>query len=197
MNTATSAWTRKATSNEGGDFELPPGGTYPACLVGLIDLGTHPESFNNEHKDVHKILLVFELLAENDSKGQSFKVAREFTFSLNTKAKLRAFLEGWSGRKFADDEAVDLLSYVNMNGVVNITEGTSGNGRKYVDVASVTKPMRGLTVPNRSVEPVVWTFDGWNSNDEPPIPPWVPMVYGKAAAEKIKASREWAQLVPF
>lgn len=208
MSTATMAspWTKKASSNEGGDFELPPGGTYPAVMVALIDLGTHSEVFNNEAKDSHKILMAWELTGENDSKGRPFKVAKELTWSLNTKARLRGFLEGYAGRKFADDEEINLLSFMATQGVVNVTEGQSNNGRKFVDVASWTKPMRGLVVPPPSVEPFVWGFTdrddkgneiSWNPNQDPPIPDWMPRIFGKTVVEKIKASSEWSKLVPF
>lgn len=199
MSTATAAspWTKKATSSEGGDLELPPGGTYPGCLVAMIDLGTHEEEFNHQKKEVQKIYLVWELCGEYDTRGETFKVGKDFTFSLNAKSKLRPFLEGWLGRKFADNEDVNLMSFMTMNGVVNVTEGQTSNGRKYVDVASVTKPMKGLAVPDRTVEPLCWGFADWDPKVEPPIPDWVPFLYGKPVAGKIKSSKEWASLIPF
>jgi hypothetical protein len=199
MSTATTVnpWKKKVTSGEGGDFELPPGGSYPGCLVGLIDIGTHENSYQGKTSEVHKILLVFELTGEFDTRGDTFKVMKDFTFSLNSKAKLRAFLEGWEGRKFADDEEIDLSSFVLRNGVVNLNEGTSNAGRKYVDLVSVTRPFKGLIVPDRTVEPVVFSLDGWDPKREPPIPDWVPFNYGRKVADEIKGSKEWPLLVPF
>jgi hypothetical protein len=195
--TMTNPFSKRVSSGEGGDFELPPSGTYPACLVALIDLGMQRVTFNNETKEQPKIFLVWELTGEHDSKGQPFYVGKDFTFSLNSKAKLRAFLEGWSGRKFADDEEIDVSVFLNQNCVVNVTEGISGSGKKYVDVASATKPMKGLTVPPRSVEPFAWSFDGWDPKNEPPIPEWVPFTYGRKIIDEIKKAREWSSLVPF
>ncbi len=199
MSTATAInpWAKKATSGDGGDFEMPPGGTYPAVCVGLIDMGTHDNTYNGKISEQHKILLVWELTAEFDSKGETFKVLKDFTFSLNVKAKLRAFLEGWLGRRFADDEEIDLSQFMGMNCVLNLTEGTSNNGKKFVDVSSATKPMKGLTVPKITVEPICWNFDGWDPRVEPPIPGWVPMLYGRKVADDIKKSKEWLGLSPF
>lgn len=199
MSTATAVnpWKVKTSSGEGGDFEAPPGGSYPGCLVGLIDLGTHDNTYNGKTTEQHKVYLVWELTAEHDSKGQTFKVAKDFTLSLNTKAKLRGFLEGWEGRKFNDDEEIDLGSYMLRSGVINLSEGTSNNGKKFVDVSSVTKPMKGLIVPPRTVEPFVWTFDGWDCRQDPPIPDWVPFLYGRKVVDDIKKSKEWSTLTPF
>lgn len=192
-----SPWKKKATSGEGGDFELPPGGTYPACLVALIDLGTHEATFGGKAVDRHKIAFVWELTGEFDSKGETFKVIKDFTWSLNSKGNLRPFLEGWLGRKFGDDEEIDILDFVDMKCMVNVAEGVSGNGKKFVDVTSANRPMRGLTVPDRTVDPIAWTFAGWDINKEPPIPDWVPRLFGRLVADDIKASKEWADLIPF
>lgn len=197
MSVATSPWTKKATSGEGGAFEMPAGGSYPAVLVGLIDMGTQAVSFGGETKDQHKVLLVFELTGECDSKGDTFKLAKDFTFSLNSKAKLRGFLEGWEGRKFSDDENIDLSSYMGRQCVVNVAEGSSANGKKFVDVSSASKPMKGLTVPPPTVEQVCWTFDGQDPRNDPPIPEWVPLLYGRKVADDVKKSKEWSNLTPF
>lgn len=197
MSTMTSPWAKKATSGEGGGFEMPAGGSYPGCLVALIDLGTQAVSFGGETKDQHKVVLVFELTGEFDSKGETFKVIKDFTFSLNSKAKLRGFVDGWLGRKLADDETVDITQFVLAPCVVNVNEGTSANGKRFVDVASVTRPMKGLTVPPATVEPFVWSFEGHDPRNEPPVPEWVPMLYGRKVADDIKKSREWSTLTPF
>lgn len=197
MSTATSTWKRKASSSEGGDFELPPGGSHGAALVGLIDLGTSPQTYNGETKSVHKILFVWELTAEHTSKGESFKVAKDFNFSLNSKAKLRAFLEGWMGRKFGDDEEIDVSTFMGMLCVLNLTEGVSAGGKKFVDVVSANKLMKGQNIPPISVESFVWDFDGQDPRNEPEIPEWVPMLYGRKVVDDIKKSDEWGNLSPF
>jgi hypothetical protein len=195
--TVTNPWKMRPTSGEGGDWELPPGGTYPAILVGLIDLGTHEREFQGSKSEARKVLLVWELTGEYDSKGESFKVAKDFTLSLNSKAKLRAFLEGWEGRKFKDDEEIDLLSFVNRECVLNVTEGTSNAGKRFVDVASATKPMRGLVVPPRSVEPYVFTLADSDLKADPGVPDWVPPNYGRKVADEIRGSKEWITGCPF
>lgn len=198
MSTGTMAnpWTKKATNGEGGgDFELPPGGSYGGYLVGMIDIGTQKDDAGKERR---KVLLVFELTAEHDTKGQTFKVMREFTFSLDSRSNLRAFLEGWTSRKFAEDEEVDLSQFIGAEGIINLTEGISQKKRKFVDVASVQKPMKGMMIPPATVTPFAWSVDEANSAlDTPPIPEWVPFNYGRKVVDDIKASKEWQSLPNF
>lgn len=196
--TATNPFSVRTTSGEGGDFELPKGDTYPAALVGLIDLGTHDSSFQGTVSERHKILMVWELLTENDSKGVPFKVAKDFTLSLNSKAKLRAFLEGLEGRKYGDNEEIDLAKFLGQDCMVNVTEGTSASGKRFVDVASASRLIKGLQVPAPSVEPFAFAIaDDLDPKFDPPIPEWVPFYYGRKVADEIKASKEWSRLKPF
>ena len=208
MSTATAVnpWKKKVASSEGGDFELPPGGSYPAEMVGLIDLGTSDSTYNNETSKRHKILFIWELTAEHDSKGESFKVAKDFTFSLGAKSKLRPFLEGWLARKFGDDEEIDVSAFLGMQCVLNLAEDVSKKGKKFVEVTSAVRPMKGLTVPPSGVQQFMWDFTTvndkgetipWDPRKEPPIPEWVPFLYGRKVADDIKASDEWSKLTPF
>ena len=74
------SWKVKASSTEGGDFELPPSGSYPAVLIGLIDLGTHDREYNGKTDEVHKLLFVWELVTESKADGDNFVVIKDFTF---------------------------------------------------------------------------------------------------------------------
>jgi hypothetical protein len=200
MSTGTinKTWSRQTNSGEGGEFELPAGGTYPAVLVGLIDIGTHERIYNGKASEQQKVLFVWELTGENDSHGESFKVMKDFTFSLNSKATLRGFLEGWLGRKFGDGEDIDITSFVNQPCVLNVTEGVSGGGKKFVDVAAATKPMKGLVVPPKTVELFVYSVCEEVSQNVPPmIPDWVPFLYGRKVVDDIQKSKEWIALPPF
>lgn len=198
MATATSPFATKASSSDGGDFELPPSGTHPAVLIGLIDLGTHEREFNGEKNDVHKLLLIWELTGEHDSKGDPFVVAKDFTWSLNKKAKLRGFVEGYAGRALIDGEEYDLGLMLGQPCMINLTEGTSGKGNKFVDVSSISKPMKGLTVPPTDKQTFALVLSMLTSlKDDWAIPEWVPKLYGRKVEDDIKASREYLKLSPF
>src|SRR4051812_15651725 len=120
--TVPSPWTAKANNSEGGDFELPPGGMYPAVLVSLIDLGTHERTFNGQTTEARKLFFVWELTGEFDSKGQPFIVAQDYTWSLHKKAKLRAMIEEWRGKGMSDEEEFDLISLLGKPCMLTLSE---------------------------------------------------------------------------
>lgn len=197
-DTMESPFTKKANSGEGGDFELPPSGMHPAILVGLIDLGTHTREFNGEKTDQHKLFMVWELTAENDSKGQNFVVGQDYTFSLNKKAKLRGIVEGFLGHMLADGEDFDVALMLGQPCVLNVMEGKSGSGKKFSDVAGVGKPMKGQTVPPATREVFAFSLTMINSTaDVLEIPAWVPPIYGRKIPDEIRKSQEYTKLSPF
>jgi hypothetical protein len=198
MSTATSPFKMSASNSEGGNFELPQSGMYPAVLVGIIDLGTTTKTFGADSYERHGIYLCWELTAEFDSKGQPFIVAKDYTWSLNKKAKLRAIVEPFIGRTLADGEEYDLLELLGKPCMLSLTEGTSGSGKKYVDVSSVGKPPKGMTVPPHSKELCGFAIAMLSSNkDDTNIPSWVPPLYGKDVVDEIKRSREFGNLPAF
>ena len=200
MSTATSPFSRKANNSEGGDYELPPTGQQPAVLVGLIDLGTHSFTYQGKTTDAHKMAYVWELVDPDErmKDGSPFVVLADFTISLAKKAKMRAMLEGWLGRSFGDDEAFDPLTLMGRNCVLNLTEGQTGTGKKFIEVASVASPMKGYAIPPSTLQQFVFMLDNHHTAlDEPPIPAWVPRLYGKTVSDEIKASYEWGQLPQF
>ncbi len=193
--TATS-FRMKASSSE-GEYELPPTGQQPAVLIGLIDLGTHTRTFNGKSSTNRKLLFVWELVAETSSKGDQFVVGQDFTWSLNAKANLRKFLEGWIGRSLKEDEEFDFAMLLGQACVLNLSEGMTGGGKKFVEVASAAKPMKGLTVPPASNAVFAFSIDAQTNNAPPDLPEWTPMIYGRKVIDDIVASEEWGKLPPF
>lgn len=195
MSTTTAnPFSKKASNSSGEDFERPPSGAHPAYLIGLIDLGTQPYIFNKEQKEAPKIMFVWELTAEKNKAGDSFVVGQDFTFSLAKNSHLRPFAEGWIGKSLGADEEVDFLSLVGQPCQITLTDGTTASGKKFVEVASVCKPMRGLTVPEMTITPYVYTFE---SRKEPDLPGWVPFSYGKKVLDVMKLAKEWNDIIPF
>ena len=199
MSTATaSPFNTKANSDEWGDYERPQPGTYPAILAALIDLGTHGFVYNGQAKESRKILLAWELAGEFDTKGNPFVIAQDFTWSLNKKAKLRGMVEGFIGRSLVDGEDYDLLTLLGQPCMVGVSEGITGSGKKFVEISSVSKPMKGLTVPPANHEPYAFAISMLTTaKDEIQIPAWVPMLYGRKVADDIQKSKEYGQLPPF
>lgn len=176
----------KAQSQKSSD--LAPAGTHQAVLVAIIDLGTHEQEFKGKKSQSHKILLVWELTAEN---GHPI-VSREFTFSLNTKAKLRGFLESWRGKQFGEGEEIEISELLGKPCLLSIVHGTSSGGNTYAKVDNVARITKGMKVPDPSRKPVSWEIDG----QKLPSVDWLPYLYGEPVVDVIKRSAEYRGIAP-
>jgi len=186
-----------ASSSEGGEFERPAAGMYPAMLVAVVDLGTHTRVFNGESKKQRKIFLAWDLTEERDTKGQTFIVGQDYTFSLNPKAKFRGLVEGWTGKALPDGTQFNITELVGKPCLVNIAEGVSGSGKKFSEISSVAQPMRGMKVVETERIPFVFSVSMLNSSlDDPAVPDWLPRIYGRTVVDEIKASDEFGALAP-
>lgn len=199
MSTATaSPWSIPATSTEGGEYELPQGGTYPAVLIGLIDLGTHSFTYNNEQKESRKVFFVWELTNETDSKGQNFVVAQDYTWSLNKKAHLRPMIESWIKRGLADDEEFELISLLGKHCMLGIQEGETSKKKKFVEVSSVSALAKGFAATEPQYTPFAFHLSTLaSSKADLNIPEWVPRLYGRTIEDEIRSSKEFQALPPF
>lgn len=195
MSTGTAvSFSTKASNREGGNYEKPPVGAHPAVLVAIVDLGTTKSTYNGKEKDRHKIMLVWELTAENNSKGENFLVGQDYTWSLAKNAALRPIVEGFRGTDLADNEEYDIGSMLGQP--CQITLGTDPGG--YIVVKGVCKPMRGVTVPPASRETYVFHWGAVSSaKDDFGIPEWMPWNYGRKVEDDLKACQEYAALPPF
>ena len=193
-----STFQKKATNTDTGDFELPPIGMHPASLVSLIDLGTHTREFQGKASDSQRIFLTWELCGEKDSKGAPFVVGQEFTWSLHKKAKLRALIKGFLGRDLEEGEDFDLASMVGAPAIITLSEGTTGSGKRFVEITGLAPPMKGFACPPPTLSPFLFGVGDLNSTlDDIPIPEWVPRTYGKTIVDVIKDSKEFGNLPNF
>lgn len=195
---STGTFKKSVSNSEGGNYEIPEAGPYPAVLVGLIGLGTQEETFEGETKSSEKILLAWELVSEFDSNGSPFILGQSYTWSLSPKAKLRPVVEGMIGRTLQDREEFDLESLVGKPCTLNVTHGMTKAGKEYAKIGGASKPMKGMATPEPSTTPFKFNVKGETSSaGEPEIPAWVPFIYGQKPADVIKRSAEWRNLPAF
>lgn len=180
----------KGGTGEGGTYELPPEGTHAAVLVALVELGTQHNQIDG--KDQRKILLAWELTNEQDSTGKNFVVGRDYTQSLNEKAALRQLIKTWRGKDLEEDGEgnvnFDLGLLLGKPCQVTVSHYKTGSGKVVARVEAVTRPVKGLTVPPATHEPI-----GWELESGEPIPTdyWLPWIFGRKVKEKIEESAEW------
>lgn len=193
---SASPFVQQVNDSSADDFQLPPPGLHPACVVGFVDLGTHENSYNGEKKPDKRInFVIWELVGTKDNDGKPFIVGCDFTDSLGKKANWRAFLVAWRGRDFAQNEVFDPLVLLGVKCNVNISAGLTTEGKKFVTVETASPPMAGQTIPDPVREQFWFHLSVWGDPTiEPPIPGWAPRNYGKTLASEIKKSREWVDL---
>src|SRR5262245_56875671 len=97
---SASPFKRKATNTSNEDFELPPAGLHPAVLIGLVDLGTNTEEYNNKEYEKHELFVAWELVGTKNNGDEPFVVGQDYNESLGKKSNWRKLLEGWRGRPF-------------------------------------------------------------------------------------------------
>ena len=183
---------KKAPAASTTDYELPPGGSYPAIFIGLIDLGTQTWEYNNKKNESHKIYFLWELTSEKNSEGNNFVVGADYTFSLHEKANLRKMVESYNGKPLDPEKEIDIMLLIGKPCVLSLTEGKSSNDKAFVEVTGVARPIKGQNVPTASRKPYIFDFEFHpDFKQDPPIPDWVPMLYGRSIIEEIKKSPEW------
>jgi len=136
-----------ANDKGGADFEMTPEGVYTGRCYKIIDLGTQTTTGQFGTKEQHKVMVAWELIGNDDQKmedGRPFSVTQWYTVSLHEKAKLRADLEAWRGKKFTKEE-LDGFDLGNVLGAYCMIQVVHDETGKYANVQSImaykgTKP---------------------------------------------------------
>lgn len=183
----------------GGDgvaYSPIPAGTYVARCYSMIDLGTREEEILGQKKVVHKVRITFELPTElkvfSPEKGeQPCVISKEFTLSMNEKANLRAFLTGWRGRAFTDEEAAafDVTKLLGVPCLLNIIhkQGRKDPSKVFDEISSATPVMKGMTCPPQVNPTFEFSFDEWDQTKFESMPAFL--------QEKIKGSDEYKAMM--
>lgn len=196
MNTAN-PFVGKASSGVGtGDYEIPKAGTHPARVVGLIDLGSHEEEYEGKAKMVRKCMVVYELVGQKKSGStEPHTMAERYSMPVNEKIgdrnKLRKVMEAVRGRRYTNEDVIDITKFVGQAVQVTISHGTSTRGSDYARIDQVSGVMQGIQIPPPQLKPVVW----WIGAGPIPGEHWIPFCYGEKIEEVIKRSKEWKESV--
>ena len=145
------------TSKSGGDkkFENPQPGTYGAVCYRVIDLGTQEVKWEGDTKNQNKVFIGFEL-DEKMEDGRPFVIGRKFTVSLHEKSGLRAFLKGWRGRDFTDEELMGFNPQKLIGAPCMLSLIQNGD---YVNIASASKLPKGMPAPKLANETTFFSLD--------------------------------------
>lgn len=134
--------------DKGQSFTAHDEGQFAAVCVDVIDLGQRLEQFQKQPgRIVHKCALVF----LSDSAGETKNIALEVTVSMNEKAALRGFLEGWRGKSYTPEQAkvgVPLHKLVGQTALISVEHKQSAKGRTYGKIKTVAPLPKGMPAPD-------------------------------------------------
>lgn len=171
--------------------ELIPADNYMATCYQMIYIGTVPEEYQGEQKQVPKVLLTWEIPAimkvyKEERGPEPAVITKEFSFSMGEKANLRKFLSNWRGKAFTNDEAAafDIAVLLGQPCMLNVIHKTSEkSGNSYQDVGSASRLPSGIPAPQKINPSLEFDVRDWNQEKFDKLPEWL--------QNKIKTSDEY------
>jgi hypothetical protein len=171
--------------------ELIPADNYMATCYQMIYIGTVPEEYQGEQKQVPKVLLTWEIpslmkVFKEERGLEPMVITKEFSFSMGEKANLRKFLSNWRGKAFTNDEAnaFDIAVLLGQPCMLNVIHKTSEkSGNTYQDVGSASRLPSGIPAPQKINPAMEFDVRDWNQDKFNALPEWL--------QNKIKTSDEY------
>jgi hypothetical protein len=155
-----------ATNKGGSNYEPIAAGTYAARCYQMIHIGTAEENILGQVKKLNKVRITWELPTETkvfkeENGEQPHVISKEFTLSMNEKATLRKFLEGWRGKAFTEKEAeaFDITVLLGKPCMLSIIHKQAKNGNTYAEISSVSSVPKGMNVPEQFNESKELNYD--------------------------------------
>ncbi len=178
--------------------EVPDAGPHTAVLVALIDKGTHTEEVKDQKtgklvlKDLRKVLLVWELTdAQMSGTTNNHLVFKAYNLSYHSSGELRKAAEAIRGAAYTDEQDINYDAMLGAKCLVTVMHKTAQvSKRAYAVVQSVSKPMKGQSIPPAKRQPISWYLDEDNlaATDYSKIPDWIP--FRNDLIEEIKSSHQ-------
>lgn len=158
-----------ATSEStGGNSFLVPTGTHVMRCFRMIEIGTVSGEWQGKPISRKRVWLDWELPNElkvfKEGEGEKpYSIGKEFSLSLAEKANLRAFLEGWRGKAFTEEEAkaFDITKLIGLACMGTIIEEKKGE-KTYSNLTGVSALMKGLTCPQQINQSFILSYDNFD-----------------------------------
>lgn len=178
-------------SNASGTYENCPQANYPAVIVGLIDLGTHPVTYSDgKSGEQRKAALLIQIGDQYAKKadGDPFVYAREVSISsFGKKSSARKIAEAVLGKTFADEEKFNLCHLIGKPCMAEVKHNPGKEGKVYANLNSVSALAIGMAAPVPAVPTVLW-FHGMGDF---PTHRWLPWSYGSTLKQTYEDSAEY------
>lgn len=179
--------------SEGKDFKITPAGNHVARCYQILHIGSIPSTFPGENKNVSKTRLTFELPDElnefrKDEGLKPFSISVEHTVSMNEKANLRKFIEGWLGETLPEEEeackSFNLHSMIGKTCMLNVVHKPSRKTNKpFALIVGASPVPKGIEVPEAVNEPRYIDYDNITADVFESLPNFI--------KDKMKTSEEF------
>jgi hypothetical protein len=127
----------------GNSYEDPPIGPQPAICAFVEDIGTQISTFGTKQKELHQVVIFWELLAkmrQGEYAGQPFLIGKFYTLSLDRRSNLSKDLQTWMPTLKLTPEkrkaGLDLTKLIGRPAMLNISPRDDGNGVRITAVMS-------------------------------------------------------------
>lgn len=131
-------------------YDPHPADQFALICVDCVNLGERLEAFPGQpERLVPKVALVFQS-GERNREGKLHEVTLELSLSMGKKAKLRAILEAWRGKSYANEQEaqnVPLHKLVGKPCLASIEHKVSAAGRTYAAIKSIAPLPKGMAAP--------------------------------------------------
>lgn len=135
----------------GTNFEPIPADNHVGVCIGVLDMGTHEESFQGgPARVVRKIKVQFELPGVVRTDGKAAIISATYNCSMNEKATFRKVLDAWLGVGWTDlyrGRPWDFLIGLPAMVLVESGPGKRDPGRTVTWIGTVAKFPKGLPAP--------------------------------------------------
>ena len=146
-----------------------PEGTHTGILYSIIDLGSHMNPMANRMQ--RKVRLTFELSEELMDDGRPFSIGKEFTMSVDRKAKLYEYIRSWKGIDAA--EGLDMDALLGEPANISIKHETGQTGKTYAAITAITPLKKNEVAPNPINPLVLFDLDKFNPEVYASLPEFV------------------------
>ena len=123
-------------------FNPAPEGPQQAVCVDVVDLGMEEEQWGeDEPKLKEKVRIMWHSVEVDPETKKPYSIVEKYTLSLHEKAKLRATLESWRGKKFTDEEAegFDLETLLGVNAYISIV-----HNKQWANISAIMPLPKGM-----------------------------------------------------
>jgi len=148
----------------GEDFEKAPIGVINAVCSNVYDIGFHEQEYQGQKKNVHQIIIMWELnatISKGEFAGKRFVLTKRYTANLMNKSNLYKDLVAWRGIDFTEEESkgFDLEKIIGANCLLNVGESKTGRP-KITSIMRLPKDKYEIMKPELNKEYMPqWIYD--------------------------------------